>query len=153
MTRPLLCDDKCWGWPRQCRKLFGGWSTFLRSCSDVGVPAVPATVLRFLSSAHRLNHDGLRVGFSPHFAAFFELRPYGRRVPVLFGVFGESSMTTSSWSSRARERWGRRESDSQVFCHEYFIISPSDCGCLDVRCGHTHRTSRHASQTTTTQRT
>ena len=52
----------------------------IRPCHHAAtVSAAPG----FLRSVHRQGVEDLRRVFSPHFAAFFALRPIGRRVPVL----------------------------------------------------------------------
>ena len=64
-------------------------------------------------------------------------------------IFWEPSTTKSSSLSRARGWRGRRESDSQVTCHQLVSVTAF---CID-RCGVTIHTHQVVSQTTTTTTT
>ena len=88
--RPLMCSDRC----------RGSDSTEFRGDSAVAVCSCGSSTKSSLSK-----------GLLLHFAAFFALRPSGRECP--FSALDDEEFFVVEGSG-----WrGRRESDSQLFCH------------------------------------
>ena len=85
-----------------------------------------------------------RVGFLPHFAAFFALRPHGRECP-----FFQPSMTKSSLSSRARVGG---DVESQTPRCSATLIKCIYCGVWKNTC-HKSRVRTTTKTTTTTTKT
>ena len=136
-------------WFRQCRKL---WIPQVQCSDEVGRPCdmqrrdvsqlevpqiqsadIPVATETDTLSAWVTAMNGVFV----HFGHFFALL---RVVPEFECQFLEPSMMKSSSSLRAQGWRGRRESDSQAFCHVYKLVSVTDVAS-PMFCGHTHPSS------------
>ena len=88
-----------------------------RRCEHAATSSSRSRVPQISSSTASMAVVGGCEGLVRRIYGFFRTPPHGVESRVSSDFFFEPSMANSSWSSRARGWRGRRESDSQVFCH------------------------------------